>query len=329
MRRWLTAWTAFVVAGALAVACGGQRAPRAEAPERVIGILRAVRSLEGEANQAAFLDELRQAGFVEGRNLRLLGGDLSEVHADPGEAEAVVRAWAQGPLDLVVALSTSGAMAAVRGAPDRNVLFLSNDPMATGLVRDERRPEGRLTGATFRVPADRTLELARRVVPGAARIGFLYPSEDPSAAPVRQGTLAAARQLGIDVVDRPFVAAADIGPAFDALRDDGAVVVVIANAPTSARNFAAIRAAATATGLPVVTNTTADFALAVLEPDVPELYRQMARQAVRLLEGAPPSAVPVEDPARFRLVLDLRTAAGLGIDVPAEVVALADVVMRP
>ncbi|MFP5317096.1 MAG: ABC transporter substrate-binding protein [Acidimicrobiia bacterium] len=328
MRRYLVAWAVAILAGGLATACG-EDAPGQERAERTIGILRAVRSLEGAENQAAFLDELRRAGLVEGRNLRLLGRDLDEVHADPAEAEAVVRDWARGPLDLVVALSSSGAMAAARGAPDTNVLFLSNDPTATGLLRDERAPEGRLTGATFRVPADRTLELARRLVPGAGRIGFLYPSEDPSAVPVRAGTLEAARQLRIDLVDRAFATAADIAPAFDDLRAEGAAVVMIANAPTSARNFAAIRDAAAAAGLPAVTNTAADFALAVLEPDVRELYRQMARQAVRLLEGAPTSAVPVEDPARFRFILDLRVAARMGIEVPSALVASADVVLRP
>ncbi len=329
MRRSVAAWAVVLLAGAVMAACGGENAPRDEPPERVIGILRAVRSVEGAQNQAAFVDELRRAGFVQGRNLRLLGSDLNEVHADPQDAEAVVRGWAQGQLDLVVALSSGSALAAARAAPDRNVLFLSNDPTATGLLRDERRPEGRLTGATFRVPADRTLELVRRVLPAAARIGFLYPSEDPSAEPVREGTLAAAKGLRIDLVDRSFATAADIPAAFEALLADGAGVVVIANAPASARNFAAIRAAAAASGLPVVTNTAADFAVAVLEPDVPELYRQMARQAVRLLEGAPVSAVPVEDPARFRFVVNLRVGATLGIDIPADVTRTADSVVRP
>jgi putative tryptophan/tyrosine transport system substrate-binding protein len=309
--------------------CGGGDPAETARDDKVIGIVRAVRSTEGEVNQAAFLAELASLGYTEGRNLTVHGRDVDEVHAEPAAAEAVVRRWAAGRLDLVVALSSAGAVAAARAVPDRPVVFLSNDPVAAGLVREERHPDRNLTGATFRVPADRTLDLARRATGGRGRIGFLFPSEDRAAAPVVEASRRAAEHLGIDLAVRSFATTEDLPEALAQLRADGAVCVVAANAPATARNLPALAAAAEAAGLPVVANTAADFALIVLQPDAPELYRQMARQVARLLAGVAPAEVPVEDPARFRFSLNLAVAARLGIEVPADVVQLADTVIRP
>lgn len=294
---------------------------------RTIAILRAVQSMEPQ-NIQTFLAELSEAGFVQGKNLRVLGADPKEVHADPADAESVVRTWAGDSLDLVVALSSRGAMAAAKGAPGANVLFLSNDPTAVGLVRDERRPEGQLTGATFRVPADRTLDLARRSMPDLAKVGLLYPSSDPAAGPIREATVGAGAGLGLEVALGPFSTVEEIPGVIDGLRDQGVGCLLLANAPGTLRAYPAITAALATQPLPVLANTTADFAVIVLEPDTRELYRQMGRQAVRLLQGTPPSQVPVEDPGRFRLTVNTRIAAQLGIAIPPEVIRTADTVLR-
>lgn len=311
-----TAAVTFVLAAILA-GCAADPPPTAAEGVRTIGFLRAVRSPEPQ-NVRILVAEMEAAGLMEGRNLRVHGADPGEVHADPAEAEAVVRGWATDGLDLVVALSSTGAMAAARGAPNANVLFLSNDPSAVGLVKDERRPEGRLTGATFRVPADRTLDLARRVVPGLTKVGFLYPSTDPTAPPARDAMARAARGLGIEVVARSFASTEEIGGAVEALVAEGIGCLLLANAPATTRNYPAITDALAAHPVPVVTNTTADFAVLVLEPDTAELYRQLGRQAARLLKGAAPSEVPVEDPAGFRSTLNARVADQFGLELSAD-----------
>ena len=311
-----------VVAG-----CAAEQAPKAPDQVSTIGVLRAVQSLE-PGNLEVFLAELAQAGFVTGRNLRVIGADPTEVHADPVEAESVVREWARDRLDLVVALSSSGAMAAARAAPGTNVLFLSNDPSAVGLLANERRPEGRLTGMTFRVPADRTLELARRALPGLAKAGFLYPTSDPAGKPAMEAFVRAGASLGVEIVLGPFAAPEDIGGVIDDLRRQGIECLVLGNAPTTLRNYPSITAALASNPVPVVTNTTADFALIVLEPDTREIYRQLGRQAVRLLRGASASDVPVEDPGRFRFILSTGVADRLGLRVPPDVVRTADTIVR-
>lgn len=313
---------------AVAPGCGGASAPSKAPGAPTVAILRAVQSPEPQ-NVEAFLAEFGQQGFVVGKTLRLLGGDPTEVHPDSAEAESTVRAWTQERLDLVLALSSAGALAAARAAPQATVLFLSNDPVAAGLVADERHPEGRLTGATFRVPPDRTLDMARRSIPGLNRIGVLFPSSDPAATPVRDGLMRAGAALGLDVVPAGFTTAADAPAAVEELRARGVGAVVLANAPATVRAYPAIGPALAAAGLAAIANTSADFAVIVLEPDTRELYRQIGRQAVRLLKGTPVSQVPVEDPARFRLRVNLVAAARLGFQPPAEVVGAADSVVRP
>lgn len=313
---------------ALATACNTQAAPTASRDMVTVAVLRAVQSAEPQ-NVEIFFAELAGAGFVEGRNLRVLGADPAEVHPDPAEAESVARAWAAERLDLVLALSSASALAAARGAPQAKVLFLSNDPIAAGLVTNERRPQGQLTGATFRIPPDRTLDVARRAVPGASKLGVLFPSADAAAAPVRDGLVRAGAALGLDVVARGFAADAEVAGAVEELRALGVACVLLANAPAIVRAYPAIAPALAAAALPAVANTTADFALAVLEPDTGELYRQMGRQAVRLLRGAAVSEVPVEDPGRFRLTVNLAVAARLGVAVPGELVRAADTVVGP
>lgn len=312
-----------------AAACGpGSTPPGAPGTTPVVAILRAVRSPEPR-NVEVFIAELAQAGFAEPKTLRIVGADPAEVHPDPAEAEATVREWARLRLDLVLALSSAGARAAAQAAPEAAVLFLSNDPIAAGLVDNERRPGGRLTGATFRVPPDRTLELARRALPGLSRVGLLFPSSDPAAAPVRQAMVRAGAALGMEVVLGGFAADADVPAAVEGLRTQGVGAVVLANAPATVRAYPVIAPALEAAGLPAIANTSAGFALLVLEPDAAVLYRQLGRQAVRLLRGAPVSQVPVEDPGRFRLTVSLVAAGRLGRDLPAEVLRSADSVVRP
>lgn len=296
--------------------------PDARAVTRTIGILRAVRSPQ-PANQEVLLATMAEGGWVEGDNLIVLGRDPGEVHPDRAAAEAVVAGWASEGVDLVVALSSLGALAAEAASPETIVLFLSNDPRATGLVDSERSPEGRLTGVTFRVPADRTLDLVRRTLPGVRRVGFLYPAGDAAAVPTSQAFLHRGARLGMELVIESFTTEPEIPGAVARLRQQGAEFLVLANAPTTVRAFPAIEEA-TAGLLPVATNVEADFALLVLEPDAEELYRQMGRQAATLLSGTPVSEVPVEDPARFRLSLNTEVARSLGIEIPANVLDSAD-----
>lgn len=292
-----------------------------------VAFLRAVAG--APSTEPAFVAELRQAGYEEGRNLRILAGDSNIAHPDPDEARRVAAGWAAQGVDVILALSSSGAAAARDGAPDTNVVFLSNDPVSAGLVDDESAPEGNLTGVTFRVPADRTFDLVSRIIPGLTTVGLAYPPEDPAAIANRDAFAAAADGLGVEFLAVPFSEPEGIEAAVAEIAAQGAQALVISTSPVATRLLDETQAAAAAHRLPVIANTTlAEHALVSLSPDTDEIGRQLARQTARLLAGTRPSAIPVEDPRRFVLTLNAGTAAELGITIPDDVVREANEVIR-
>jgi putative ABC transport system substrate-binding protein len=317
---------ALAVVAAVMFVCGCNGNESSNHETMTIAFLRAVAG--APSTEPEFVAELRRGGFREGLNLVILAGGADEAYPDADQAAAAVRRWREADVDLIVALSTSGARVARDEAPDVDVLFLSNDPTAAGLVGDESAPEGRLTGASFRVPADRTLDLVGRVVPGLSRIGLAYPPDDPAATAHRDVVQDAADTLGIRLVTAEFTDAADAAAAVDQLAADGVQAILLSTSPVATRALAETAAAAAQHRLPVAANTTlADFAVVSLSPDTEELGRQLGRQAARLLAGAEPSSVPVEDPNRFVLTLNAQVAADLGLSLPDDLLREANTVI--
>lgn len=311
----------------IAAACGSLERPAGPEAPKTIAFLRAVAGTG--TTEPALLQELRGAGFIEGRNLTVLADDPEEVYAEPEEVQEVLEEWRERRVDLIVALSSAGAMAAHRMLPDANILFLSNDPTALGLVRNEAHPEGRMTGVTFRVPADRTLDLTLRALPSVKQVGLAYAPDDPAGLPNRDAVAEAAGELGVELLLEEFTGPDDVGGAVASLAERGADVLLLSNSPTAVRVLAETEAAARAHRLPVVANTSfAASAVIALYPDSEELARQLGRQAARLLSGSSPSAIPVEDPRRFLITVNAVAAAELGIDLPQDVTREAHQVIR-
>lgn len=315
-----------VVSIALGAACGGGGESEQPDDVAVVAFLRAVAGTP--STEPSFVATLRTGGYEDGRNLRLLAADADEAYPDPEDAEAAVARWVEEGVDLIVALSSSGALVAREAAPEVEVLFLSTDPMATGLVRDEDRPEGNLTGVSFRVPADRTLALARRAVPGLDAVGLAFPPSDPAALANRDAVLAAARSLGVRNELAEFDGPEGVADAVAQLAAAGVDALVVSTSPSATRALPETAAAAAAHRLPLIANTTvAGSAVVSLTADTEELGRQLGRQALRLLAGEAPSSVPVEDPNRFLLTLNRRAAAELGLDFDEGLVREADAVV--
>jgi putative tryptophan/tyrosine transport system substrate-binding protein len=202
---------------------------------------------------------------------------------------------------------------------------LASDPVASGLVTNPRAPEGNVTGVAFRVPGDRTIDVARQLVGDEPTIGLLHPSDDPGAMPGTQELIDAAESLGVELVDETFAGEDEAGAAVDRLVAAGADVIVLVNAPSTVRAFPAIEERTRAAGIPVVANTnTAEFAVVVLAPAADAAYEQLARQVVRLLDGNDIGEVPVEEPGAYNLLVRTGVADELGVTIPDELVEQAD-----
>jgi putative ABC transport system substrate-binding protein len=309
----------------LVAACSGGT-PSTEGKPATIAFLRAVAG--APSTEPAFVAELAANGFRKGENLTILASDANEAYPTPEAARAAVGRWIAQGVDIIVALSSGGAAAARAAAPDVNVLFLSNDPVATGLVKNETAPEGRSTGVTFRVPADRTLSLATRTL-GMQRFGLAYPAGDPAALANRDALTTAGGKLGLQLLTAEFTTAAEVPAAVAKLAADGAQALVISTSPIATRALAETTSAAGAHRLPLVANTSlVAGAVVSLYPDSEELGRQLGRQASRLLSETAPRSIPVEDPRRFLVTINQKAATDLGIVIPDAVLREANNVTR-
>lgn len=314
---------------ALLGALPGCSSPQSSNPDevRTIAFLHSVRTPTSPAT-SVFRQELAASGYTESRNLRILGESNDEVYPDPREAAEAVRRWRNQGAEIIVAYSTSGARIASEAAPGVDVLFLSNDPTAAGLVDNELQPEGRLTGVTFRVPADRTLLLARRIMPGLERVGLAFPPSDPAAVPSKESFAKEAAAQGLELVTEEFTDESDMQRAVRELGERQVQLLLLSISPTATRALPAFVEAAGAMGVPIVANIdVSDVALFTLRPESDAISRQLARQAVRLLNGASPGALPVEEPRRFLLTLNRSVADRHGLELPADLVREADRVL--
>jgi putative ABC transport system substrate-binding protein len=312
---------------ALSGACTTFSGTQEDSGLKQIAFLRSVATPESPVD-GAVTRELAKRGFELGHNLKVLGGAGGEVFADPGKAKAAVERWQRQGVDVIIAYSTTGAEIARDNAPGAYVLFLVNDPQAAGFVTDEQRPEGRMTGVTFRVPADRMLSLARRIIPGLQRIGLPYPPGDPAAVPSRDQFSQAARDQGMELIAEDFSDAGDLSRAVAKLVTADRVELLLASvSPTATRALPQLADAAALYRIPFAANIgTAERALLTVSPDSESIGLQLGRQAARLLNGATPASVPVENPRRFNIGLSQKVAAGLGITLPSDVIREADVV---
>ena len=327
--RWAAAFP-FCVGGLLLAVLLAGCSPSAgtdDSGPKKIAYLRSVATPDSPVEKA-ITEELAKRGFEMGRNLTVLGGAGDEVFPEAAKAKAVVAKWREQGVDVIIAYSTAGAEIARDNAPGANVLFLVNDPQAAGFVTDEQRPEGRMTGVTFRVPADRMLSLARRIIPGLQRIGLPYPPNDPAAVPSRDQFAQAARDQGMELIAEEFSDAADLPRAVTKLVVvDGAQLLLASVSPTATRAIPQLADAAAFYHIPFAANIgTAERALLTISPDSRSIGLQLGRQAARLLNGASPASVPVENPRRFNIGLSQKVATELGITLPADVVREADVV---
>lgn len=309
-----------LLGGALA-GCNG--ADDGSGERRTIAILR---SVEGIAAESELLGGLAEGEYGADR-IMVLGADRSEAQPDADAAEAAAARMVEDGAEVLIALSTTTALAAAKVTKDVPVLFISTHPLATGLVEDERSPKGNLTGVAYRVPADRTLALGREVLGEMDAVGCLFGKGDPAAHPPQKDLRRGGEALDVSVRCAGYDGPAGVRAAVAEMVDAGVDAIVVINSPATVRAYPELAAALAGTDLPVFGNTPTEFALLTLVPDSGPLYRQLGRQAARLLDGVAVSDVPVEDPASYRLEVNLEAAGRLGVTVPEAVLERADEVV--
>ena len=279
----------------------------------------------------AFRQGLRDLGYVEGQNIAIESRS-AEGKDDrlPAHAADLVRS----KVDVIVATSgaaTKAAQQATRTIPI--VMSLVNDPVGSGLVASLARPGGNVTGLTIMAPdlMAKRLELLKEVVPKLSRVALLQNPDNPASAAQLREAEAAARALGVQPQTLEARNPQEIEGAFAAMiRERAGALLILSDAIffTQRRQIAELAAKGR---LPSIIGTR-DYpdagGLMAYGPNFLDLERRAATFVDRILKGAKPGDLPVEQPTKFELVINLKTAKTLGLTIPQTLLQRADQVIQ-
>jgi putative ABC transport system substrate-binding protein len=279
--------------------------------------------------RAAFVQRLRELGWTEGRTVVL------ETRWAEGRSERFPEIMAEFDRMKVDVIVTSGAalLAAKQAASDIPIVFaIAADPVGSGLVASLAQPGGNVTGLSLQQAegAGKRLELLREVVPSLRRLAIMANVGSRGAAIDAGEAEAAARTFNLETVASEIRRAEDIAPAFEALK--GRVdALYVAGDPLVVTNRMRINILALAARLPT-TYPSREFVetggLMSYGANYPDLFRRAGEYVDKILRGAKPANLPIEQPTKFDLVVNLTTAKALGLEVPATVLARADEVIE-
>ena len=278
---------------------------------------------------AAFLQRSRELGWIEGRTIAIeyaWGQGSSERFAE------IAADFVRLKVDVIVTSGTANVIAAKRATwVIPMVLAVAGDPIANNLVTSLARPGGNVTGlSTVATNPGKRLEFLTEAVLDFRRLATIGNASNSLSVLEMREVKAAASRFGLDATFLEVRQAQDIEPAIAALKDAADALYVVAD-PLINTNRDQIHKLAMGARLPAIYNAREHVeagGLMSYGPDFIELYRRAADFVDRILRGASPSDIPVEQPTKFELVINLRTARALGIELPPSLLARADEVIE-
>lgn len=279
----------------------------------------------------AFRAGLREHGYIDGRNLQL------EWRFAQGRNErlpGLIDELAGSKVDVLFVVNTQAAQAAKQRAGSIPVVFARvSDPSKTGLVASLSRPGGNITGISNVADelGGKRLETLKSVLPGLGKVAVLWNPGNPGLGLIVKDAQAAAPQLGLEIAVVGARSAAEVPAAFESIKTSGAQALFVLDDLLITAFKPEILSLARERKLPLMSlypEFVEGGGLISYGPSVDDMYRRAAWYVDRILRGARPGDLPVEQPANFRLVISLKSARDLGIAVPKEVLARADKVLQ-
>jgi putative tryptophan/tyrosine transport system substrate-binding protein len=315
--------------GVLGLPLASDAQPPGQVPR--IGYLAADMGSLNAPRLEAFRHGLRDLGYVEGKNLtieyRFAEGKLERL---PELAAELVRL----KVEVIVAGGTLMLLAAKHATRTIPIVMTNvSDPVARGLVASLARPGGNITGLTS-ISMDlsgKRLEQLKETVPGLARVGVLWDPADQGATAVFKETEAAAQALGVQVQPLEVRDPKEVERAFYAATGGRVQALIVVQGLLINARQKQIMAAALERRLPTMYSDrefVESGGLMSYGPNYPAMYRRAATYVHKILQGATPVDLPVEQPTKFELVVNRRTAKALGLEVPTSILLLADEVIE-
>ena len=306
-------------------------AARAQQPGKlpIVGFLGVATPATWSQWTASFVERLRDLGWVDGRNVSI------EYRWAEGRSDRFAEFLAQFVRRKVDVIFTAGSavFAAKQLTSSIPVVFaMAPDPIGDGLVDSLARPGGNVTGLSNQQAevAGKRVELLREVVPGLSRLAIMVNINNPGAGREASAAEAAARSLGLEIVTLQIRRAEDIVPALDAIKGRAQALYVCSDFLFFTYRIR-LNTMALALRLPTIFGERENVEAAGLMsygPNFPDLFRRAAELVNKILRGTKPADIPVEQPTKFDLVINLTTAKALGLQIPDRLLALADQVIE-
>jgi len=282
-------------------------------------------------NLEAFRQGLKENGWIEGQNISI------EYRFAEGKEDALKEI--AGELvklrpDLIVAEGTAATRAAKTATQTIPIVMAtSSDPVGNGLVASLHRPGGNVTGPSLQTAelSGKQLQLLTEIVPGLARVVVLSNPLNPSIVAVVEQMKAAAQSLGINIRVVEVQAPDQFDSAFAAVMNARAGALIVLPDPMLYGQHPRIVTFAAAARLPALfpeKEVAEDGGLIAYGPSIPASFRRAATYMDKILRGAKPGDLPVEQPTTFELAVNLRTARAIGVTIPTSIVLLADEVIE-
>lgn len=297
---------------------------RAQQPAKVprVGVL----LISGPEPMGPFREALRDLGYAEGKNIQFeVRSAQSQVARLPELAAELVRSQ----VDVIVAIQTPAVYAAKNATRDIPIVMMAGDPIATGLISNLARPDGNITGLSGAAAelAAKSLELIPEMVPGARRVGVLGNANDPFMKPFLDDIQQAAPKVRLEVYQTIVRGSGELDGAFAAIARSRADAIMIQG---SLSDKLAV-GLALKYRLPSLSTQKSAVQAGILmsySADLTERGHEIARYVDKILKGTMPADLPVQQPTRYELAINLKTAKALGLTVPPALLARADGVIE-
>jgi putative ABC transport system substrate-binding protein len=318
---------------ALGVAAfAGPSAARAQQVGKLptIGFLGANTAASQRPSTDAFVQRLRELGWIDGRTIAI---EYRWAEGRYERAPALAAELVQLKVDVLVTHAGANVVAAKQATSVIPIVFAAaGDPVGTGLVESLSRPGGNVTGLSIQSNdlAGKRLQLIREIIPNVGRVAFLAGSNNAGSAAEVAEFQAAAQTLGLEIIRTDIVQPDDIAPVIESLRGR-ADAIYVQTVPLLYTNRVRINALALGARLPTFAGSR-EFAeasgLMSYGPNFADLFRRAGELVDKILRGTKPTDLPVEQPTKFDLVINLTAAKGLGLAIPPMLLARADEVIE-
>jgi len=305
---------------------------RAQQPKPpTIGYFGATAAVAEKSRTDAFVQRLAELGWIEGQTVAI---EYRWAESQTERFPEIAAKLVQHRVDIIVATSIAAVLACKQATTVIPIVFpLAGDPLATGLVASLARPGGNVTGLSNQGAdlAGKRLEVLREVNPGLRRFAVLANAEYPGCISEIADIQTAARTLGLNLAVFEIRPGGDVSPVFDTMRKDGAEALYVVGDTFMNSNRARISTLAIQARLPsiyVAREYVEAGGLMSYGANIPHLFARAAELVDKILRGTKPDDIPVEQPTKFELVINLKTAKALGLEIPPTLLALADEVIE-